>query len=117
VGSGAFLTGTLIQGLLILTHPTSYTPKDWHGTLLYWAVVVFCVLINITAGWILPKFEGLILILHILGFFGIMIPLLTTGPKGDVVEIFSTFRNEGGWNTQGLSFCIGIMGNVFAFVG
>lgn len=116
VGSGAYLTGTMVQGLLALTQP-SYVPQNWHGTLLYWAVMLFCVTINIAAGWLLPKFEGALLILHIVGFFGIMIPLLTLGPKGDTQFVFTTFFNLGEWRTQGLSFCIGMMGNVFAFVG
>ncbi|KAF1949616.1 GABA permease-like protein, partial [Byssothecium circinans] len=116
VGSGAYLTGTMIQGLLILTQP-NYVPQNWHGTLLYWAVLLFAVIINIAAGWLLPKFEGALLVLHILGFFGILIPLLTLGPKSDPQEVFTSFSNLGGWSTQGLSFCIGIMGSVFAFVG
>jgi choline transport protein len=116
VGSGAYLTGTLVQGLLIMTRPT-YVPKNWHATLLYWAVLVFGVVINVSAGWLLPKFEGALLVLHILGFFGIMIPLLTLGPKGNSRELLTTFTNLGGWKTQGLSFCIGIMGNVYAFLG
>jgi choline transport protein len=116
VGSGAYLTGGLIQGILILTQP-SYVPRNWHGTLFYWAIMVFSVAINVTAGWLLPKFEGALLLLHILGFFGIIIPLLTLGPDGDAYEVFTTFSNLGGWKTQGLSFCVGIMGNVFAFVG
>ena len=57
------------------------------------------------------------MVLHILGFFAILIPLLVLGPQGNAKEIFTTFMNLGGWQTQGLSFCIGIMGSVFAFVG
>ncbi|KAF1347364.1 amino acid transporter [Lizonia empirigonia] len=117
LGSGAFLTGGLIQGLLILCQPDTYVPKNWHVTLLYWGVIAFCVFINVAAGWLLPKFEGALLVLHILGFFAILIPLLVLGPKGDAKEIFTTFLNLGGWDSQGLSFCIGIMGSVFAFVG
>jgi choline transport protein len=107
----------LIQGLLILCQPDTYVPQNWHVTLLYWAVILFCVFINVAAGWLLPKFEGALLVLHILGFFAILIPLLILGPKGDAHEIFTTFVNLGGWDSQGLSFCIGIMGSVFAFVG
>ncbi|KAJ4988312.1 hypothetical protein SVAN01_06247 [Stagonosporopsis vannaccii] len=117
LGSGCFLTGGLIQGLLILCQPETYVPQNWHVTLLYWAVILFCVFINVAAGWLLPKFEGALLVLHILGFFAILIPLLILGPKGDAGEIFTTFVNMGGWDSQGLSFCIGIMGSVFAFVG
>ncbi|KAL6704918.1 hypothetical protein ACN47E_007463 [Coniothyrium glycines] len=117
LGSGAFLTGGLIQGLLMLCQPDTYVPQNWHVTLLYWAVIAFCVFINVAAGWLLPKFEGALLVLHILGFFAILIPLIVLGPQGDAKEIFTTFVNMGGWQTQGLSFCIGIMGSVFAFVG
>ena len=117
LSSGAFLTGGLIQGLLILCQPDTYIPQNWHVTLLYWAVILFCVFINVAAGWLLPKFEGALLVLHILGFFAILIPLLVLGPKGDAKEIFTTFVNLGGWDSKGLSFCIGIMGSVFAFVG
>jgi amino acid transporter len=117
LSSGAFLTGGLVQGLIMLCQPDTYVPQNWHVTLLYWAIIGFCVFINVAAGWLLPKFEGALLVLHILGFFAILIPLLVLGPQGDAKEIFTTFLNLGGWDSQGLSFCIGIMGSVFAFVG
>jgi len=101
----------------MLCQPDTYVPQNWHVTLLYWAIIAFCVFINIAAGWLLPKFEGALLVLHILGFFAILIPLLVLGPQGNARETFTTFVNMGHWQTQGLSFCIGIMGSVFAFVG
>jgi L-asparagine transporter-like permease len=110
------LTGCLIQGLLILTQP-DYVPKNWHATLLFWAIIGFGVIITTASSWLLPKFESMILIIHILGFFGIMITLLTLGPHENAKEVFTTFINKGGWDSQGLSFCIGIMGTVYAFVG
>lgn len=96
VASAAFLCGALIQGLLVLTQPT-YVPENWHTTLLYWAVIAFCVFINVAAGWLLPKFEGSLLVLHLLGFFGVLIPLLILGPKGNSKDVFTTFANMGGW--------------------
>lgn len=116
VASGGFLTGTLIQGLIVLTVP-SYDPKGWQGTLLYWAVIFFAVFINTIVSSTLPKFEGLILILHIIGFFVILIPLVILGPHENSADVFKTWLNEGGWPTQGLSFFVGLVGNVFAFVG
>lgn len=101
----------------MLCQPDTYVPQNWHVTLLYWAIIAFCVFINIAAGWLLPKFEGALLVLHILGFFAILIPLLVLGPQGNAKETFTTFVNMGHWQSQGLSFCIGIMGSVFAFVG
>lgn len=116
VASGGFLTGTLIQGLIILTNP-DYAPKSWQGTLLYWAVIFFAVFINTVVSNQLPRFEGLILILHLLGFFVVMIPLVVLGPHGDAKDVFTVFLNGGGWPTQGVSFFVGLLGNVFAFVG
>ncbi|KAH7341188.1 amino acid/polyamine transporter I [Pyrenochaeta sp. MPI-SDFR-AT-0127] len=115
LASSAYLTGSLIQGLLILTQP-NYVPQNWHATLLFWAIITFGVIITTGASWLLPKFEGMILIIHILGFFGIMIPLLTLGPREDAHDVFTTFINKGGWDSQGLSFCIGMMGTVYAFM-
>ncbi|KAM6506452.1 hypothetical protein FSOLCH5_013433 [Fusarium solani] len=116
VASSALLTGNMILGLISLNND-SFEPKLWQGTLLFWAIFAFAVSINTLVSSVLPKFEGLILILHVLGFFAILIPLVILGPHGDVEELFTTFVNNGGWPSQGLSFMVGIMGNVFAFVG
>ena len=116
VASGAYLTGTMMQGLIALCNP-SYEPKPWQSTLLFWAVLAFCFGINaIISSW-LPKFEGLILILHITGFFAILIPLVVLGPHGNAAGVFNSFANGGGFPSQGLSFFVGMIGNVFAFVG
>ncbi|EIT82960.1 amino acid transporter [Aspergillus oryzae 3.042] len=114
--TSCFLSGTLIQGLIVLTN-SSYEPKNWHGTLLFWAVAVFSVGINSVGGNLLPRFEGLILILHILGFFAILIPLTYMADHSSAQEVFTHFLNLGEWPTQGLSFFIGLVGCVFAFAG
>ncbi|KAL2844898.1 putative amino acid permease [Aspergillus pseudodeflectus] len=114
--TAAFLTGTMIQGLAVLTHP-EYTPANWHPTFYYWAVVAFAVGINIVGRSVLPKFEGLILVVHILGFFAVLIPLVSLADAGSAKDVFTQFINEGGWDTQGLSFFVGLIGCVFAFAG
>lgn len=114
--SGAFLCGTLIQGLIALTHP-EYNPQRWHGTLLLWSVILVAVIVNTIISSLLPKLECLILIIHVLGFFAVLIPLVYMAPHGDAASVFTVFLNEGGWQTTGLSFMIGLTGNVFAFLG
>lgn len=116
VASVGYLNGTMIQGMIILTDST-YDPKPWQNVMLYWAVILFAVLINTTVSSWLPKFEGLILILHILGFFGILLPLVILGPHAPPSEVFQNFINGGNWPTTGLSFFVGLLGNVFAFFG
>ncbi|CAG8980474.1 hypothetical protein HYALB_00013595 [Hymenoscyphus albidus] len=116
VASASYLTGTMIQGVIALT-VTDYSPQGWHGTLLFWAVLFFAVFINTVVSGLLPKFEGLILILHILGFFGIMIPLVVLGKHSEPSYVFTSFNNDGGWPTQGLSFFVGLLGPAYGFLG
>ena len=116
VASAGYLNGTMLQGLIILTDPT-YDFKPWHSVMLYWAVILFAVTINtIVSNW-LPRFEAVILILHVLGFFGILFPLVLLGPHAPASEVFQNFINKGNWPTNGLSFFVGLLGNVFAFFG
>ncbi|KAK5988393.1 Choline transport-like protein [Cladobotryum mycophilum] len=116
VASAGFLTATLIQGVAVLTFP-EYNLKSWQSTLVMWAVIFFSVFINAVVSSALPKFEGFILIIHILGFFAIVIPLVTLGPHADSASVFTVFNNGGHWPTQGLSFMVGMLGNVFPFMG
>jgi choline transport protein len=116
VSSSALLTGNMILGLAAL-NDASFVPELWQGTLLFWAIFLFAVFINTLVSSALPKFEGLILILHVLGFFAILIPLVVLGPHADAKDVFGTWVNNGGWQTQGISFMVGMMGNAFAFVG
>lgn len=117
VASSAFLTGTMIQGMIAMNHLDTYVVEAYQGTLLFWAIMLFAVFINAIVSSALPKFEGLILVLHVLGFFAILIPMVSLGYHGDASQVFSEFKNNGGWPTQGLSFMVGLIGNVFAFVG
>lgn len=95
----------------------SYSPQPYQVTLLLWAAILFAVFINTVISNVLPKIEGLMLILHVVGFFAILIPLVYLAPHTDANTVFTTFLNEGGWKTQGLSFMIGLIGPVFNFLG
>ncbi|KAL8826829.1 MAG: hypothetical protein Q9170_007253 [Blastenia crenularia] len=116
VASACYLSGTLIQGLIVLRNP-GYHPKLWHGTFLFWAVVACAVFINTVVSRALPKIESLILVLHVLGFFAVLIPLVYLSPHTSAYDVFGQFVNNGRWPTQGLSFFVGLIGNIFAFFG
>ncbi len=113
--SSGYLIETLIQALIIFTN-TTYVPTAWQGMLLYWAVILFAVFINTIASRTLAKFEGVVLILHIFGFLAVLIPLVYLGPHSDA-SIYTTFLNEGGWSSQGLSFFVGLSGSTFTLLG
>lgn len=96
----------------------AYVREGWHTTLLLWALLLFCVFINVFISGALPTIEVMVLIVHILGFFGILVPLVYLTPThNSAKEIFSKFHNEGAWSTQTLSFFVGLQGNALAFVG
>jgi choline transport protein len=118
VASTAYFTGTLIQGLILLTHPDyANTIQNWHGTLLFWGIVLFAFTINSPAGRVLARFEGIVLVIHVLGFFATILPLVLLGQPTSSTAVWNTWLNLGGWPTQGLSFSIGVLGNAFSFLG
>ncbi|CAJ2505384.1 Uu.00g127780.m01.CDS01 [Anthostomella pinea] len=113
--SAAYLIGSLLQSVIILLK-SDYAPQPWQTMLFFWAILGFAVFINTVASKTLAHFERLILILHILGFFAILIPLVCLAPHGDA-SLFTIFVNEGEWPTQGLSFMVGLPASVFSLIG
>ena len=106
----------MTQGLIVLAD-TEYKPQPWQSVMLYWAIIAFGVVVNTVVSSWLPTFEAMILILHILGFFAIIIPLLVLGPHAPPSQVFQLFINSGNWPTMGLSWFVGLLGNVYAFFG
>ncbi|KAK5632183.1 hypothetical protein RRF57_007897 [Xylaria bambusicola] len=109
-------TGTMIQGLIILNYP-DYEPQNFHGTLLAWAVIAVCIFVNTVVAGLLPVLEGLILLIHVLGFVAILVALIYLSPHSSVEDVFFRPLNEGHWPSQGLSYLVGFIGNVATFVG
>ena len=81
------------------------------------AALLLCVLVNSIGAKLLPKVEGLILILHIMGFFAVLIPLVYLAPHKDASYVFGTFTNTSGWSSAGLTWFIGLMGTNLPFIG
>ncbi|OAL39391.1 hypothetical protein AYO20_01261 [Fonsecaea nubica] len=116
VATETIFAGTIIQGLIILDYK-DYDAKRWHGTLLAWLVMAVAVFINVVIPGALPKFEIFIIVFHIAGFITIIGVLWAYAPHNSAHFVFATSLNEGGWPTQGLSYCVGFLGNVATFVG
>lgn len=110
------LCGTEIQGAAILAHKY-YNVEPWHGTLIMWASLLLALAVNLVGGRFLPRVENLILVVHILGFFGILIPLTSLSDHKTKKEVFTEFLNGGNFASQGLSSFLGMTGFFFAFSG
>lgn len=65
----------------------------------------------------LPALEGLILVLHVVGFFAIMIPLVHLAPTKPASYVFGDFTNLSGYGSDGLSWFIGLVPSVTLFIG
>ncbi|KAK8198760.1 hypothetical protein M8818_006627 [Zalaria obscura] len=118
VGNSAigYICGTVIQGLVVLNYP-DYEPQRWQGTLMIWAVLTFSILFNTFLAARLPLVEGIILVLHIVGFFAVLIPLWVLGDRSNASDVFFTFTDGGGWGNIGLSCLVGMLSPVFSFIG
>ncbi|KAK3331674.1 amino acid/polyamine transporter I [Cercophora scortea] len=105
--STTYVLATMVQGIAKLNSPSSYQAENWHTMLIQWAFAILAILINCTTGHTLALLEGAVLILHLAGFFAILIPLVYLSPHNSASSVFTTFINEGGWSTQTLSFFVG----------
>lgn len=95
-------------GLAVLGSP-SYEPEPFHQTLLTIGIVLFCALFNIFLASRLSITEALILVLHFAGVFVVIIPLWITAPRGNIHDTIFRFENSAGWESDGLSYAIGIV--------
>ncbi|KAK4556924.1 hypothetical protein LTR86_005905 [Recurvomyces mirabilis] len=116
VTSVTFLTATQIQGLMILNYP-DYTPERWHGTLLMWAYLAVLFAANVWGIRLLPLIELMGGVCHIAFFIMMLIVLVVLSPRSSAEFVFTTFTNGGGWQSDGVSWCIGLLTVVYSFVG
>lgn len=116
LASLTFIVGTVIQGLIVLNDAT-YVFERWHGTLLVIAIVAFCILFNSFFASKLPLVEGMVLIIHTLGFFAVLISLWVLSPRSSASDVFGVVTNSGGWSTNGLSFMVGLLTPVYTLLG
>lgn len=74
-------------GLIVLNNP-SYVSEAWHGTLLTIASVGLTLLFNVFLARKLPFIEGVLVVIHIFGFFGVVVTLWVLSPTGDAKTVF-----------------------------
>lgn len=116
VAGTSFMVGTIIQGLIVLNYE-SYAYRSWHGTLLVIGVTSFGIAFNTIFARRLPLVENILMVLHVLGFFIVGFVLWILGPRADAKAVFTEFRNNGGWSTDGTSFLVGLNPLVVSLLG
>jgi amino acid transporter len=113
----SYLSGKQIQGLIILNNP-SYIPKAWHGTLLIWAVLMVCLIFNTFLSRHLPLVEGGVVILHVAGFFAVVMPLWVMSDRShSSSDVFTLFQDNMMWGNLPLAVILGLTSATSTFVG
>ena len=114
--TGTYLGGVIIQSLLVLNDPT-YEPQRWQGTLILFAVLLLTLFVNTVLVKLLPGLEGMILILHVIGFFAILIPIVHLAPISSNAFVWTEFINFSGGYSDGLSWLVGQSATAVLFIG
>ena len=86
----------------------NYNSQRYQGSLFVIAIALFAVVFNTVLAKRLPLIEGFILILHGVGAFAIIIPLWVLAPRNNAEDVFTTFANNGGWSSTGVSVLVGM---------
>lgn len=114
MASGAFLAGTIIQGLLFLNYPSSYVFERWHGTLLFYAIASLGFFFQHLSCPPLTKDRAILFGHSQSGLFWNLdsfdLPLLHMVL---LPMFFENFKNGGGRSTTELSFLVGFSTSLY----
>jgi len=116
VASIFFLVATQVQGLIVLNNP-SYVIQRWQGTLLMWAVLLFNFAVNVYGIKMLPVIQLIGGIFHVAAFIIITVPLILLSKRSTANFVFTAVVNDGGWKSDGVSWCIGLLTAAYCFLG
>ena len=107
----------MIQGLLVLNYE-NYVYERWHGTLLYWAILLVSLAANVLGSDILPLLEKLSLVFHVIGFIVVMVVICVVSPTKHSREfVFTEFINNSGWSNSGVAWSIGMLSSCYVMTG
>lgn len=111
----AYSSAVIILSMVSISHP-AYTMQNWHQSLLMIGIGIIGTLMNTYGAGRLTNLQGLVLVVHIFGFFCIVIPLWVLAPKAPASEVFGSFENFGGWPSIGTACFIGTLAATGSFV-
>lgn len=107
----------ILEGMILIVNPDANITYLWQMGLLMWAWLIVAFGFNIFLSHKLPLAEGLILGLHVFGFFAFLIVLWTMSELTPAREVFTSFQNGGGWSSQGVSCLVGLLTPIWCFIG
>lgn len=107
----------MIQGIITLDDP-SYDPQRWHGTFIYWGLLLISMGINVWGPRVITLVETFSLLIHVLAFFVLFIVMWVVAPERHTASfVFITFQNNSGWSNDGVAWCIGMLSSCYVLTG
>lgn len=86
--------------------------------LFYWLILAYSLAVNAWGSHILPHTNLVAGVLHVVGFVIIVITLgIMTEPKHSASYVFAEFSNTSGWQSNGISWLVGLLSFVYPFLG
>ena len=84
----------MVQELVLLVHPDADVSTLWKTTLMVFLFVVLTVGFNMFFAQHLPLAEGIILFLHVFGFFAFLITLWIMADHAPASKVFTKFQYD-----------------------
>lgn len=116
IATTSYSSAVLILTMASIYHP-SYAMQNWHQTLVMIAIACLATFINTYGARRLPILEGIVLVVHVFGFFCVIIPLWVLAPKASASDVFGSFTNFGGWPSIGTACFVGSITATGSFAG
>ena len=113
---GVFLTGTLIQVVILENNPNYLFPA-WQGSLFVMACILLVGLINIFGARLIPRLQNAIFACHVMAYICFIVPIWVNAPKASSKVVMTEFTNVGGWSTTGFAVLVGQLSGIYTQVG
>jgi choline transport protein len=125
----------IIQEMVNLTYPEAGYDLAWQATLTVSLFVILTVGFNMFFAQHLPLAEGVVLFLHVFGFFAFLLTFWIMANHAPAKDVFTNFKqacpgrtqtrrpslisssNGGGWSSTGLSCLVGLSSPMWCFIG
>ncbi|KIW01233.1 uncharacterized protein PV09_07276 [Verruconis gallopava] len=111
---GAFLNGTLIQGI-IAAYDSTYVPQRWQGTLFVFMVALLAFIVNGIFANQLPRLQKVMVFPHGLGWIAVVVVMWVLAPHANAHDVFFNWESFG-WSNIGLSAMIGQVTTIYFLI-
>lgn len=86
-------------------------------SLLMIATAALATVVNVYGIRFLSSLEAIMLVLHLLGFFAVLVPLWVMGERSSAHDVFFTFEDNSGWGSKGAACLVGLLGPIMTLIG